>query len=177
MSIANLEITNIILSFRWYPAAAGSKTLHCTLSVLLGMPVTGKDELPPQLKCETVPTHGSGVVELSLLGDTRTFFEGIDILYGDVSISGPVDIVRNNDEIFFDEETSKQISITYGGETRRALESSRELEGVRRCAVLVIRVSSDSNALTSVADSESQLSNNIFGANNNNLVSLPPFLV
>ena len=145
------------------------------MSVLLGMPVTGKDELPPQLKC-AVPTHGSGVVELSLLGDTRTFFEDIDILYGDVSISVPVDIVRN-DEIFFDDETSKQISITYGGETRRALESSRELEGVRRCAVLVIRVSSDSNALTSVADSESQLSNNIFGANNNNLVSSPPFLV
>ena len=176
MSIANLEITNIILSFRWYPAAAGSKTLQCTLSVLLGMPVTGKDELPPQLKCETVPTHGSGVVELSLLGDTRTFFEDIDILYGDVSISVPVDIVRN-DEIFFDDETSKQISITYGGENRRALESSGELEEVQTYNVLVIRVSSDSNALTSVADSESQLSNNIFGANNNNLVSLPPFLV
>ena len=175
MSIANLEITNIILSFRWYPAAAGSKTLQCTLSVLLGMPVTGKDELPPQLKC-AVPTHGSGVVELSLLGDTRTFFEDIDILYGDVSISVPVDIVRN-DEIFFDDETSKQISITYGGETRRALESSRELEEVQTYNVLVIRVSSDSNALTSVADSESKLSNNIFGANNNNLVSSPPFLV
>jgi len=148
------------------------------VSVLLGISLPGEDELPPQLICETDPTYEFGVVEFSLLGDTQTFFQGMDILYGDVRISMPVDAVGNNDEIFFDEDNSNQISIVYGGEDRRELEleleSSRDLQGVQTYNVLVIRVSDDKNAWKSVAQTESQLYNDIFGANNNNLVSLSP---
>jgi hypothetical protein len=90
-----------------------------------------------------------------------------------VRISMPVDAVGNNDEIFFDEDNSNQISIVYGGEDRRELEleleSSRDLQGVQTYNVLVIRVSDDKKAWKSVAQTESQLYNDIFGANNNNL--------
>jgi len=172
------QLTFFIQYFTVY-TGKGFDFFECDVVETIGVAFPGEeDDLAPTLGCETDTEHEFGDVVFDLEGDTEEFFHGLDLSYGDVRIRVPVDIVGEHDVIKFDEVTSKQIAITYTGNERRHLASSAST-GVK--FVVAIRVSNDrascdpnrtSSPCSRVAQSASQLSNDLFSWRNTNMVSI-----
>ena len=135
------------------------------------MPVEfpGSPEIPSRLNCETDPDNERfGNTVFTLTGDTESFFHAEDLTQGAVGISIPIDVIQEGKyDIYFDDETSKDIHITRSADDRRNL-SSVNMKGNKY--ILVIRVSGSSGK-RKVAQSAEQLYDDIFHWGNNNLVS------
>ena len=98
----------------------------------------------------------------SLVGDTASFFEGVNLDHGDVQIRFPEEHVNLHNEVHFNEETMSQITITYTGNERRRKLTALPSKGTLR--LLIIEV-------TGGAKSPYQIAVDTFGKNNRNLVS------
>lgn len=126
--------------------------------------------MPSTLNCETDLTNpilGDSVFLLT--GDTDIIFDGMDLSFGDVRISFPVRAINEESgEIVCNDDTMKDIRIVDSGDEGRRL----TVETIGDKYILVIRVSGFSNGeRQEVNHSRSQLDNDIFNWNNNNLVS------
>jgi len=136
----------------------------------MGASFPGEPEVPSTLNCETDLTNpilGDSVFLLT--GDTDIIFDGMDLSFGDVRISFPVRAINEESgEIVCNDDTMKDIRIVDSGDEGRRL----TVETIGDKYILVIRVSGFSNGeRQEVNHSRSQLDNDIFNWNNNNLVS------
>ena len=97
----------------------------------------------------------------SLVGDTASFFQDVNLDRGDVQIRFPEEHVNMHDEVHFNEETVSQITITYTGNDRRRKLQALPTKGTLRLLVIAI----------GVPQSAYQIAVDTFGKNNRNLVS------
>ena len=142
----------------------------------MGASFPGQPELPPILTCETeVSNYRFGDSVFLLTGNTTSLLHGMNLSHGDVRISFPLSALKNeSNEIVLNDETLKDIYVTYSGDERRRLSGN---DGEGKKWMLVVRVSgytTDSNGNTYLKQPEqsvTQLSNDFFHWSNNNLVS------
>lgn len=97
----------------------------------------------------------------SLVGDTASFFQDVNLDHGDVQIRFPEDIINLHEEVHFNKDTIPQITITYTGNERRR--NLLALPSTGTMNLLIIAVG--------VPQSAYQLAVDTFGKNNRNLVS------
>ena len=97
----------------------------------------------------------------SLVGDTASFFEDVNLDHGDVQIRFPEELVNLHDEVHFNEETVSKITITYTGNDRRRKLRALPTKGTLRLLIIAV----------GVPQSAYQIAVDTFGKNNRNLVS------
>ena len=148
---------------------------ECSISEAMGASFPGQPELPPILTCETeLSNYRFGNSVFHLTGNTTSLLHGINLSNGDVRISFPLSALKKeSNEIVLNDETLKDIYVTFSGDERRRL--SEIASGTKY--MLVVRVggyTTDSNGnshLKQPEQSVQQLSNDFFHWSNNNLVS------
>lgn len=115
------------------------------------------------LICEEDYEEGMlGGTMYSLMGNTDSFFNDVNLDHGDVQIRFPEELVNMHYEVHFNEETMSKITITYTGNDRRRKLSALPSKGTMK--LLIISVG--------VPQSAYQIAVDTFGKNNRNLVSI-----
>ena len=121
-----------------------------------------EDEPPISLVCEEDYEEGMfGGTIYSLVGDTASFFQDVNLDHGDVQIRFPEELVNMHYEVHFNEDTISQIIITYTGNERRRKLQALPSKGTMRLLIIAV----------GVPQSAYQIAVDTFGKNNRNLVS------
>ncbi|GFH61429.1 hypothetical protein CTEN210_17905 [Chaetoceros tenuissimus] len=137
-----------------------SKFIECVVFENDGVSLPEQDELPQSLLCEEDYEEDTfGGTMYSLVGETASFFQEVNLDNGDVQIRFPEELVNLHDEVHFNEGTVSQITITFTGNDRRRKLVSLPSKGTMRLLIIAV----------GVPQSAYQIAVDTFGKNNRNL--------
>lgn len=141
------------------------------MKITEGVPPPGVEDIPPRYSCETDIDSSFGRYFFDMIGNVESFFSDENLIQGSLLIKVPFKAVTTFDEILFDDETTKMITVVETGDVGRRLNSIPK-SGKKH--ILVIRLSDDDDpsGLRKVQHSSAQLSTHFFDLDNNNVVRI-----